>query len=104
MTRRAKTTTAGGRIAGTSITGSYQAVLSSVPGRGVVMFIANSCNTEITVSLDAGTTDWLSFPPGYSPTIDFGANDAEFSGTVSVKHNGIAPASGAFSVGIIRVE
>ncbi|OQB10453.1 MAG: hypothetical protein BWY21_00374 [Parcubacteria group bacterium ADurb.Bin216] len=101
---RVNVKTAGGRIAGTSITGSYQNVLSSVPGRGLVLVIANSCNQELVVSLDGGTTDWMYFPPGYSPNIDLAANDAEYSGTVSVKHNGVAPASGVFSVGVIRCE
>jgi hypothetical protein len=101
---RAKVDVTGGSIAGTSITGSYQTVLSSIQGRGVVLVFGNSCNTDLVVSLDGGTTNWMILPAGFSPVLDFGSNDVEFSGSVSIKHNGVGPASGTFAVGVIRSE
>lgn len=93
----------GGSIAFGSITGAYQNIFSSsVQGRGVVLYILNTLNQDMILSLDSGTTDWIALPAGLSITIDLGANEVEYSGNIAVKNNGISPTSGRISVGVIR--
>lgn len=102
--QRAVVTTAGGSIAGASLTGSYQTLISSVPGRGVLLAVGNTCNADVVLSLNGGTTNWMVIPAGVSFTFNLGAVGVEYSGTISAKHNGAAPASGTLSVGVIRSE
>lgn len=102
--RRARLNNGSGRFAFGTLTGAYQTLLAAVPGRGVSLIFSNSLNAETVISLDGGTTDFITLQAGHSITIDFGAVAAEFSGTVSAKHTGAAPTSGAISVGVVRVE
>lgn len=102
--RRARLNNGSGRMAFGSLTGSYQSLLAAVPGRGVSLIFSNSLNAETVVSLDGGTTDFITLQASHSITIDFAAIGAEFSGAVFVKHTGAAPTSGAISVGVVRVE
>lgn len=101
MNRAADVTVAGGSLAGTAITGIYQNLLT-VAGRGIDLKIMNTTDKDLVLSLNAGTTAWAVVPAGISPTISFGAAGVEYSGTVSVKHNGAAPTVGTFSVSVIR--
>jgi len=86
------------------VTGTYAALSSAISGRGVFMQISSSLNADVVISLDGGTTDWMVLPAGQSVSIPFGSLEVEFSGTVSVKHNGAAATSGIISVGIIRAS
>ncbi len=101
---RIDTTVAGGGFAFGSITGAYQNGLTSVQGRGVILYILNSLNTDSVISLDGGTTDFVVLPAGVSISLDLATNDAEYFGSVSVKHNGVAPASGRISFAIVRIK
>lgn len=94
---------AGTRTAFGSVTGSYTTLIGPIPGRGVIIMISNSYNAEVWISLDGGTTDFICLQPSQGMTIDLSTNDAEFSGTVSIKSQGSAPTSGVMSVGVIRV-
>ena len=93
----------GTRVAFGSVTGSYTTLIGPIPGRGIIIFIANSYNAEVWLSLDGGTTDFICLPAGQGMTLDLSTNDAEFSGTVSIKSQGAAPTSGTMSAGVVRV-
>lgn len=97
---RAKVTTAHGRLAFGSVTGAYQALQSTV-GNVRKLVVSNSLNSEMLLSLDGGTTDWLALQAGQSLVLDFDMTLA-YNGTVSVKHNGTAPTAGNISVAIIK--
>lgn len=94
----------GASLAFGSLAASYTAVGAAVEGRGVIIAIANSLNVDCWLSLDGGTTDFIQLPAATSITLDLGANDAEFSGTIAVKQGTAgAAASGLISRGVIRV-
>jgi hypothetical protein len=93
----------GQRIAFGSVTASYTDLLTSVKGRGMILVVTNSLDAETTLSLDGGTTDFLWLPAQTGLTLDLGTNQAEFSGTVSIKYTSGAPTTGAIAAGIIRV-
>ncbi len=101
--RRIDVSVPGGYLAFGSVSSTYVNLLSSIQGRGVVLFIASSLDTEVVVSLNGGTTDWLTIPARTNISIDLGASGAEFAGTVSVKDNGAAASSGAISAAVVRV-
>ena len=97
-------TQAGGKLAFGSVGAGYSNLLASVQGRGLIFVFCNTLNQEVVLSLDAGTTDWLNVPAGYSFILDMGSNEIEFYGTISVKHAGTAPTSGFISCGVIRSQ
>lgn len=88
-----------GKIAGTSLTGSYQTVLNPTSDL-LVIYVINSCDNTILVSLDGGTTDTFELEAGESVTVDLAANNLKFDNTVNIsaKHNGAAPTSGSVRV------
>lgn len=91
---------AGAAIAFGSVGGSYSAALA-VTGSARKVVIVSSLNQECVVSLDGGTTNFMVFPASFTLTLDFDPTMI-YSGTVSVKHNGVAPTSGRFIVGVIK--
>ena len=94
-----------GTVAFGSVAVGYGTLQGPIAGRGVVLMITNSLNAGTIISLDGGTTDFLRIPAATSITIDLGSNDAEYSGTISVKQDGAgAPTSGFMSCGVIRVN
>lgn len=107
MSRRIDVSVAGGRLAFGSVGAGYSSLLT-VAGRGAILMITSSLNQEVVISLDGGTTNWGYLPlvpataAGFPYIIEFGASDAEYTGTVSVKHNGVAPTAGAIAASIIR--
>ncbi len=100
--RAALVNQAGTGLAFGSITGTYANISPVISGRCFFLTIKNTLDTVCIISLDAGTTDWLFLPPAISVDIPFGAGGVEYSGRVSVKHNGTPPTAGFISVGIIR--
>lgn len=94
---------AGGRLAFGAVGAGYSTLLAATGSVGILI-ISNSLNTETVISLDNGTTDFLFLQAGASLTVDFSANDMCFSGTIRVKHNGAAPASGNIAASIIRMS
>lgn len=104
MANRRLVMKAGGNKEYSAVTSSYTTLLSGVEGRGVVLQIANSLNSDVYLSLDGGTTEYLRLPAATSNTIDLGSNGAEFSGTISVKYGSAAPTSGFIYCGVIRVN
>jgi len=92
------------RLAFGSVSGTYANLLASIQGRAVCLVITNSLNSESVLSLDGGTTDWGFIPARVSLVIDLASNETEYNGTVSVKHNGVAPTSGAIAASIIRSQ
>lgn len=90
-----------GKINGTSITGTYQTVLT-LSGDADIFFIFNSCDKELIVSVP-GTPDAFYLPPTRSLTFDARTNKKRIkAGTFEVKHAGVAPTTGIFSVTIGR--
>ena len=108
MSRRIDVSVAGGRLAFGSVGAGYSSLIT-VSGRGAIVMITSSLNQEVVISLNGGTTDWGYLPlvpataAGFPYTIELGANDAEFTGTISVKHNGVAPTAGAIAASVIRL-
>lgn len=93
-------TQAGAAIAFGSVGAGYGTALA-ITGSARKVIIASSLNQECVVSLDGGTTDFMVFPANFTLTLDFDPSMI-YSGTVSVKHNGVAPTSGKFIVGVIK--
>lgn len=86
-----------GRISGTSITGSYQDLLAGTQD-AVLLFIFNTTDTPIYISLDGGVTDTFELE-GEGLTIDLRANEYLIGKpTVSVKHLGVVPTAGSFRI------
>ena len=93
-------TQAGGAIAFGSVGAGYGTALA-VTGTVRKLIFASTLDQECVVSLDGGTTNWMVFPANFTLTIDLNP-DMQYSGTISVKHNGVAPLSGKFIVAVIR--
>ncbi len=95
----------GATLAFGSLAAGYTVVGAAIAGRGVILSITNSLNVDCWLSLDGGTTDFIQLPAGISITLDFAANDGEFSGRVAVKQGTAgAAASGFISRGVIRTQ
>lgn len=85
------------RIDGTSLTASYQQVFTSSI-EVYILFLFNSCDTPILVSLDGGTTDHFEFDSDQI-VIDLRYNDLGIENIdVQVKHSGAVPTAGSFRV------
>lgn len=87
--------TASGKIAGTSLTGSYATLLD--PSSDIrILNLFNSCNATIFVSLDGGSTDSMELEVGESVSLDLGANGLKFANAVNIsaKHAGAVPTAG----------
>lgn len=96
------TNTARGKIAGTSLTGSY-ATLLSMGGAARHVSIFNSCDEAVLVSFNAGTTDTLELDAGEYFSCDYAALGMQVgSSTIQAKHAGTVPASGSIRAVIVR--
>lgn len=94
-----------GRLLAAAVTAGYVSLHSSVKGRGVIIHIANSLDGDVVLSLDGGTTDYIAIPAGNNITFNLGTNNAEYSGTISVKQGPSgASTSGFISCGVLRVN
>ena len=87
--------TAKGKIVGASLTASYATLLNPTTDMRIV-YIFNTCNQTILVSLDGGTTDSLELEAGESVTMDLANNGLKFDNAVNIsaKHGGAAPTAG----------
>lgn len=90
-----------GELQGTALTGSYQIVIS--PDDDVlILFIFNSCNQPIIVSLDNGVTDQLKLD-AECLTIDLRASSRSLGKPiVKAKHAGVVPTSGSLRVTVMK--
>lgn len=88
-----------GEIAGTALTGTYANVFTAAADISA-LFIFNSCNETIRISMDAGVTNHFELTAQQSMTIDAGANSRHIaSGTdIRAKHDGAAPTSGTLRI------
>lgn len=100
-----------GRLAGASITGSYQTLINIARGSGflaaesaTILLFFNTLDKDIIVSLNGGVTDWGYIPALANWTLDLTAGDMLFTGVVQVKHAGVAPTTGAISVSAVRTR
>ena len=94
-----------GTLAFGSVAAGYTTLQGPIAGRGIIISIVNSLNAGVIVSLDGGTTDFIRLPAATPLTLDLGAGEAQYSGTISVQQDGAgAPASGFISCGVIRVN
>lgn len=91
----AATFQAGAQLAGTSLTGTHQTLITA-SADSVNLLLLNSTDEDITISLDGGTTDHYFLSPGQSFSLEL-ANQGRHiaNGTViQVKHDGTAPSTG----------
>lgn len=88
-----------GRLAFGSVTGSYVTLLAAT-GSVRKLLLTNSLDKETIITLDGGTTDFIYLPASTGLLLDFDIS-LQYSGTVQVKHNGVAPTVGAISAGIV---
>lgn len=102
MSRQAKVNTAAGRLAFGSISGTYATLLALTTGNYRMLVIYNGTDKEMIVSLDGGTTAFAYIATGKELSLNFGAADLEFNGTIQVKDNGSAATSGAITVCAVR--
>jgi hypothetical protein len=88
-----------GKIAGSSLTGSYATLLNPTSDLRIIQ-IFNSCNQTILVSLDGGTTDTFELEAGESTSVDLATNGMKFDNAVNIsaKHGGVAPTAGSVRV------
>jgi hypothetical protein len=87
---------------------TWTPVITNVKGRGILLSITSTLDTPIHLSLDGGTTIWAYLPYGSDVPItwvlDLGSNDAEYSGTISVRrYAAFVPGSGFFCASVGRV-
>lgn len=86
-----------GKIVGATLTGVYQTVYTAADDL-VIIFIFNTCNQPIIVSLDGGVTNHFELD---QEGFDIDLRAATYllgKPTVSVKHAGVAPTSGSVRV------
>lgn len=91
-----------GKILGTALTGSYQTVFTAAANLAL-LYLINSCNQPIMVSLDTGVTDHFELDIGESVTIDLGSNNKHYAsgGVIQAKHAGVVPTSGSIRVSAV---
>jgi len=98
-----------GRLAAASVVAGYTTLSGPISGRGVIITIITSLDGDATISLDGGTTDYITLPAGSAISrpfsINLGSAGAEYSGTISVKRGPSgASTTGFISCGVIRVN
>lgn len=95
ITAVSATAPAYGKIAGSSLTTSYQTVLT-MGGAAKILQIWNSTEVPIIFSYDGGTTNNLELGPYESESVDYAANGMTLaSGTIQAKLvSGSAPVNG----------
>jgi hypothetical protein len=88
-----------GEIDSTTLTAAYQNVFTAASNLAA-LFIFNSSNQTILVSLDTGVTDHFELKAQESMTIDAGSNNRHIaSGTdIRVKHDGVVPTGGTVRI------
>jgi len=91
------------KVAGTALTGTYaEVVAEDLDERPAVIFIVNSCDDTIFVSLDGGTTDHFELESGEDIVVDLGANGMRQDGSaIHAKHAGSAPTAGTLRITVI---
>ena len=82
------------------MTAGYQTVISST-GSIRKLIITNSLDTDTTISIDGGTTDFIVLPAFLSLVLDLDTS-MHWSGVVSAKYTSLAPAIGSLCVGVIK--
>ena len=90
-----------GYLTSAGIGAAYADLIAGVEGSVRKIVISNSLNTEVVLSLDNGTTDFIVLQPNSAPLVLDLDVSMHWAGTIRVKHNGVAPASGAISAGVI---
>lgn len=91
-----------GKIAGTSLTGSY-ATLLSMGGAAKQLTIISSCDQTVLVSLDSGSTNSFELDAFESISIDYACNGMQLaSSTIQAKHGGTVPTVGSIRASIVR--
>lgn len=91
-----------GKIVAGSLTTSYATVLS-ITTTSYMVYIFNSLNQTVLVSLDGGTTDSLEMDPGESCSMDLRSNGLRFIATTNIqaKYAGTAPTAGSIRISAI---
>lgn len=90
-----------GKIIGASLTGSYQTILAPDDDLRAI-FVFNSCNQPILLSLDGGITDHYELD-GEGFDVDFRALGLALEKpTISARHMGQVPSSGSIRVTAIK--
>jgi hypothetical protein len=99
---KAATFQAEGSLNGVSLTGSYQTVATAA-GNVRIVVIRNTCNQEIVLSLDSGSSDTFTLDEGDTITLDLGVNGRHLTNAVTVraKHAGTVPTAGKIRVTLI---
>ena len=87
-----------GSILGTALTGTYATALT-LAADAAMLFLRNSCNQEILVSLD-GTNDHFTMGQGDQIALDLKNNGRKLASgaTIKAKHTGVLPGSGKILV------
>jgi hypothetical protein len=101
--RRAKFDVAGGTVAFGSVGAAYSTLVGPT-SRCVGMLFLNDLDAATVISLDGGTTDFVTLPAGINYMLNFAALGVEYAGTVKVKRLSGAPTTGNISCGIVREE
>jgi hypothetical protein len=92
-----------GFLLGTSLTGSYQTLLS-LSDDADVLAIFNTCDNPITLQVPSKlSTKEIRLPARASTVFDFRTNSKRMAkGIIKVKHSGVAPTTGEISVTVFR--
>lgn len=92
-----------GYVAGTSITGSYQTVLS-LSDDSDFLFIFNTCDTALIMRVPSYTsTAEIRLPAGANFSLDCRTNSKRLAkGNIEIKYAGAAPTTGEFCVTVAR--
>lgn len=101
-TLTAATVPARGKIAGTSLTGSYQNLLV-MGGNARAVTLMNSTDQNVIISFDGGTTDNIELDAYESTTQDYASLGVFLtSGTIQTKHGGTLPKVGSIRAWVVR--
>lgn len=91
-----------GEVVGTSITGSYQTLIAPGGDARLVLLI-NTCDQDIIISFDAGTTDHVKLLANVSVALDLAVNGMVINeADYEVKHAGAAPTTGSITCSVFR--
>lgn len=86
-----------GKIAGTALTNSYATLLDPSTDLRII-YLLNTCNLAVFVSLDGGTTDTFELDPGESVSIDLAGNGLKFPNAVNISAKYVSAASTSGSI------
>lgn len=91
-----------GSIVAASLTSSYQ-VLLTPGGDYKQLSLTNTCDEDLVVSLDAGTTNHVQLPKYTVRTFDYGALGLHItSAAIHVKYDTVAPTEGKVTAAVVR--